>query len=135
MFRAQSLARAAGTSVLLLAGGAGSALAQQAAAEGKRLSCTVASGREERCTSHMRYDGQRRVWPVSITVTVPPAKGKVSTRTVGETAKNGLQVQATEIDYRSNPGFVGQDSFTYQRRSDDPSDPLNGTYTMIVTVK
>jgi hypothetical protein len=68
-------------------------------------------------------------------VTVPPSNGEVSTRIVPETTKSGLQIHATEIDYRSNPGFVGQDSFTYRRHSDDPSDPFNGTVTMTVTVK
>jgi hypothetical protein len=105
------------------------------APQGRSLACTVASGREERCTGHARYDGQRREWPVAIDVTVPPSNGEVSTRIVPETTKSGLQIHATEIDYRSNPGFVGQDSFTYRRHSDDPSDPFNGTVTMTVTVK
>ena len=42
---------------------------------------------------------------------------------------------AAVIFYRSKPSFIGQDSFTYRRVSDDPADPNNGAYTMRVTVK
>jgi hypothetical protein len=111
-----------------------SAGAVAAAPEGRHLSCTVPSGREAKCTSHVGY-GHGREWPVSITVTVPPANGKVTTRTVEEAAKNGSRVHATAIYYQSSPGFVGQDSFSYERHTDDPTDPLNVPHVMTVTVK
>jgi hypothetical protein len=110
------------------------ASAVAAAPEDRQLSCTVASGREAKCTSHAGY-GQGREWPVSVTVTVPPANGKVTIRTVEETSKNGSRVHATAIFYQSKPGFVGQDSFSYQRHSDDPTDRFNGPHVMTVTVK
>jgi hypothetical protein len=110
------------------------ASAVAAAPEGRQLSCTVPSGREAKCTSHVGY-GQGREWPVSITVTVPPANGTVTTRTVEETAKNGKRAHATAIFYQSKPGFVGQDSFSYQRRTDDSTDRFNVLHVMTVTVK
>ena len=110
-----------------------------AAPQGKVISCTVASGPEQRCTSHMRIDGQRRDHPVTINLTVPPANGKVVTRVAEEDAKlndgTTARARATVIFYQSNAGFVGQDSFTYTRTTDDPRDSSNGTYTMSVTVK
>jgi hypothetical protein len=110
-------------------------VAAAAAAQARKLSCTVASGREDKCTSHVRFDGEGRQWPISITVLTPPASGKITTRIIEEATKNGQQVRAIAIFYQSKPGFVGQDSFTYQRRSDDASDPLNVTHAMSVTVK
>jgi hypothetical protein len=42
----------------------------------------------------------------------------------------------TRVYYQSESGFVGKDSFTYERTSEDPTDPLNGhTYTVDVQVK
>jgi hypothetical protein len=111
----------------------------QGTPQGKMLSCTVPSGQEARCTSHARIDGQHHEWAVLVDVTTQPAHGKVITRIAEEPLKfrdgHSETAHATVIFYQSNPGYTGQDSFTYQRHTDDASDTSNGTYTMNVTVK
>jgi PAN domain len=107
--------------------------------EGKVLNCTAQTGMETRCTSHLRIDGEQRERAISIAVTTPPANGEVITKVIEEAAKMNdgrtFNGHAAVIFYRSKPSFIGQDSFTYRRVSDDPADPNNGAYTMRVTVK
>jgi hypothetical protein len=45
-------------------------------------------------------------------------------------------VHAVRVFYKSKPGFVGQDSFTYRRITADPTDTDSGKeYTVAVTVR
>jgi hypothetical protein len=99
----------------------------------------LAAGQLSEVNSHSRW-GDGRDWPIAIKVTTPPAHGKVtveSAQGLVRTANGAPQSHAlTRVLYQSEPGFAGRDSFTYQRTSEDPSDPLNGhSVTIDVDVK
>jgi hypothetical protein len=90
-------------------------------------------------SNHTRRS-QDRDWPISIKVTSAPAHGKVTVQTAqGLIRSVGGQLEShsvTRVYYQSEPGYAGKDSFTYERTSEDPSDPLNGrSYTIDVEVK
>jgi hypothetical protein len=100
---------------------------------------SLAAGQLSEVNSHSRW-GQGREWPISIKVTTSPAHGRVTVESAQgliRTAGGAPQSHAlTRVLYQSEPGFSGKDSFTYQRTSEDPSDPLNGhSVTIDVDVK
>jgi hypothetical protein len=100
---------------------------------------SLAAGQLSEVNNHSRW-GQGREWPISIKVTIPPAHGKVtveSSQGLIRIAGGAPQSHAlTRVLYQSEPGFAGKDSFTYERTSEDPSDPLNGhSVTIDVDVK
>jgi hypothetical protein len=97
------------------------------------------SGQLSEVNDHTRRS-QDRDWPISIKVTSPPAHGKVTVETAQGLVRSVVgqpESQAvTRIYYQSEPGYVGKDSFTYERTSEDPSDPINGrSFTINVEVK
>jgi hypothetical protein len=95
-----------------------------------------------------RYDTQCRSNPVSIKVRQAPANGTVTAEPKSFAVRAepergipqqghcvGKTVEGVAIYYESKPGFVGQDSFRYQRLNPrDPGDRFNAeiTYTIIV---
>lgn len=100
---------------------------------------SLQAGQLSEVNSHSRW-GQGREWPITIKVTNPPAHGKVTVETAqGLVRTAGGQPQShalTRVLYQSETGFAGKDSFTYERSSQDPSDPLNGhSVTIDVDVK
>ena len=99
---------------------------------------TIPSGVMARVDTRARRS-QGRDWPVTIKMVSAPAHGKVTTKfgmgsiRMSDGPQFGPQ---TQIFYQSDPGFTGSDSFTYQRNSDDPTDPLSGNvYTVNVDVR
>jgi hypothetical protein len=100
---------------------------------------SLMSGQLSEVRNHNRFS-QGRDWSVSIKVTSAPAHGKVTTQTAqGLIRSVGGQLEShsvTRVYYQSEPGYAGKDSFTYERTSEDPSDPLNGrSNTIDVEVK
>jgi hypothetical protein len=112
-------------------------------------SATVASGVKSEITTHMRYDTRCQPTRVSIKVTAAPANGTVTaepkTIIVPAEADRGFAQQApcvgktmegVAVFYQSNPGFVGQDSFRYQRLNPrDAGDRFNTEISYTITVK
>ncbi|MFL6947241.1 MAG: hypothetical protein ACJ8FU_03485 [Xanthobacteraceae bacterium] len=109
---------------------------------------TVESGVKSEITSHTRYDSRCQPSPVTIKITAAPANGTVTTETKGivvpAQSDRGIPQQApcvgkrldgVVIYYQSNPRFVGQDSFRYQRLNPrDAGDPFNVEISYTVTV-
>ncbi len=100
---------------------------------------SLLSGQLSEVNNHSRR-GQDRDWAISIKVTSPPAHGKVTVETtqglIRTSAGQPESRALTRVFYQSEPGFVGKDSFTYERTSEDSTDPLNGrSYTIDVEVK
>jgi hypothetical protein len=100
---------------------------------------SLSSGQLSEVNNHTRW-GAGRDFPITIKVTASPAHGKVTVQTAqGLTRSGDGQPQShalTRVLYQSEPGYVGKDSFTYERTSEDPSDPLNGrSVTIDVDVK
>ena len=99
----------------------------------------LTAGQLSEVNTHTRW-GQGKDWPIAIKVTTPPAHGKVTVENAQgliRTASGAPQSHAlTRVYYQSEPGYAGKDSFTYQRTSEDPSDPMNGrSVTIDVDVK
>ena len=102
-------------------------------------SATVPSGVRFEITTHARYDTKCQSNRVSIKILEGPAKGKltVESKTMevrGEPERDipqqahcaGKTVEGVAIYYQSNPGFVGQDGFSYRRLNPrDPGDRFN----------
>ena len=110
-------------------------------------SATVESGVRTEITTHMRYDSRCQPSTVSIKILEAPAYGTVTSEpksiVVPQSERNmpqqsqciGKTVNGVAIYYRSEPGFIGQDRFRYQRLNPkDPGDKFNTevTYTIIV---
>lgn len=99
---------------------------------------SVGSGERTKVDVRARRS-QGRDWPVTIKMISPPAHGQVTTQfaTGKISGSGGSQVgSTTQIYYQSDPGYVGSDSFTYQRNSEDATDPLSGSIrTINVDVK
>ena len=97
----------------------------------------VPSGVLTKVNRHARGSAGRE-WPVTITVIAPPAHGKVTTQfAIGPNrTSNGTRIgNGTVVYYQSAPGYIGMDTFTYKRTSEDETDPLNAnTYTMTIDV-
>jgi len=110
-------------------------------------SATVESGVKTEITTHMRYDSRCQPSTVSIKIIDAPTYGTVTSEpksiVVPQSERNmpqqsqciGKTVNGVAIYYRSEPGFIGQDRFRYQRLNPkDPGDKFNTevTYTIIV---
>jgi hypothetical protein len=97
----------------------------------------VPSGVLTKVNRHAR-GSQGHEWPVTITVISPPTRGKVTTQfAIGPNrTSNGTRIgNGTVVYYQSAPGYIGMDTFTYKRTSEDETDPLNAnTYTMTIDV-
>jgi hypothetical protein len=112
-------------------------------------SATVESGVKSEITSHTRYDSRCQPSPVNIRITAAPANGTVTTETKSivvpaqsdrgfaqQSPCVGKRVDGVVVYYQSNPGFVGQDSFRYQRLNPkDPGDRFNMEISYTITVK
>ena len=112
-------------------------------------SATVASGVKSEITTHARYDSQCRstrpiikilAAPVNGTVTVEPKDVVVSAESDQGLPQQpqciGKTIDGIAIYYESNPGFVGHDSFRYQRLNPrDAGDRFNTELTYTITVK
>lgn len=111
-------------------------------------SATVASGVKSEITTHVRYDSQCQPSRVAIRILVAPANGTVTVEpksiVVGAQSDRGIPqasqcigktVDGVAIYYESKPGFVGQDSFRYQRLNPrDAGDRFNVEISYTVTV-
>jgi hypothetical protein len=112
-------------------------------------SATVASGVKSAITTHTRYDSRCQSSPVTIKISAAPANGTVTAETksvvVPPESDRGIAQQSpcvgktidgVVVYYQSNPGFVGQDSFRYQRLNPkDAGDPFNMEISYAITVK
>ena len=109
---------------------------------------TVGSGVKSEITTHVRYDSQCRSSRVAIKILTAPANGTVTVEpkniAIGEQSEQGVPqssqcvgktVEGVAIYYQSQPGFVGQDGFRYQRiNPKDPGDRFNLEIRYMVTV-
>jgi hypothetical protein len=102
----------------------------------------ITSGELTRVDRHNRYNPSLGGdLPISITIISQPTHGTISTQegTAQLTFPNAgitRMSSVTNVFYQSNPGYAGQDSFTYKRTSSDPNDPKNSnTYTVSIYVK
>lgn len=116
---------------------------------GFAASRTVQSGALSRLATHMRYDAGCTAIRVVIKILTPPANGTLTTQPMDIIVpeKNGLgepqpaqcigkTVAGLAVFYQSNPGFHGQDSFTYRRYSPSlPNDRFNTDMSFTVTVQ
>jgi hypothetical protein len=112
-------------------------------------SATVESGVKSEITTHMRYNSRCQPTPVAIRITAAPANGTVTTETKSlvvpaqsdrgfaqQTPCIGKMVEGVVIYYESKPGFVGQDSFRYQRLNPkDGGDRFNMEISYTISVK
>jgi hypothetical protein len=112
-------------------------------------SANVASGVKSEITTHVRYDSQCQPTRVAIKILAAPAHGTVTTEpksiVVPAESDRGLAQQShcigktldgVAVYYQSNPGFVGQDSFRYQRLNPkDAGDRFNVEINYMITVK
>lgn len=110
---------------------------------------TVTSGVKSQIATHMRYDSRCQPRPVRIRITAAPENGTVTSETkimtVPEKSERGVPQQSpcvgrtmdgVVVYYQSKPGFVGQDSFRYQRLNPrDAGDPFNMEISYTVTVQ
>jgi hypothetical protein len=109
---------------------------------------TVESGVKTEVATHMRYDSRCQPNTVSIKILEPPAYGTVtsepksmvvpqSERNMPQQAKCvGKTIDGVAIYYKSEPGFIGQDRFRYQRLNPkDPGDKFNTEIRYTITVK
>jgi hypothetical protein len=110
---------------------------------------TVTSGVKTEITTHMRYDSHCQANNVAIKIVAAPANGTVTTETkpivVPPQSDRGMPQQApcvgktmegVAVYYQSKPGFVGQDSFRYQRLNPrDAGDKFNKEVSYTITVK
>jgi hypothetical protein len=109
---------------------------------------TVESGVKAEITTHMRYDSRCQSTRVTIRIVAAPANGTVTSEPktiVVPASDRGMQQQSpcvgktmegVAVYYQSKPGFVGQDSFRYQRLNPrDPGDLFNKEISYTITVK
>jgi hypothetical protein len=110
---------------------------------------TVKSGEKSEITTHMKYDTKCQATRVNIRVTQAPANGTLTsepkTLVVPPGTERGMPQQSpcvgktmegVAIFYQSNPGFVGDDRFRYQRLNPrDPGDPFNKEIEYLVKVE
>ena len=112
-------------------------------------SVTVPSGVKSEVTTHARYDSECQstrpviklvAAPKNGTVTVEPKNVVISVEPERGVAQQsycmGKTVDGVAIYYQSKPGFVGQDSFRYQRLNPrDPGDRFNQEISYTITVR
>jgi hypothetical protein len=111
--------------LLLVACAIGTAALAQSAATKPGFHVTAKSGQEVQVTVHSSWTGTcQQKSPVAVTITKPPSNGVASTRTIEEPKPAGCawSVPGTGVFYKSNPGFVGTDEFTYERGADAGGD-------------
>ena len=105
----------------------------------EQISVTARSGEQLPCHSYYRVDAKGKEWPVTIQFTARPKNGTAATQSFSRPVSvNGQvkNVRAVKVFYKSKPGFIGQDSFTYRRTTADSTDPDNGKeFTVAVTVR
>ena len=120
-----------------------------AAAPAAADTATVKSGEKTEITTHMKYDSRCQASRVNIRITQPPQNGTLTTDPkpiiVPAGMERGMKQQSPcvgkEMDgiaiyYQSNPGFVGEDRFRYQRLNPrDPGDPFNKEIEYLITVE
>ena len=120
-------------------------LAAPAAAE----TATVKSGERVEITTHMKYDTRCQANRVAIRITQPPQNGTVTSElkaiVVPPESDRGMpqqspcvgkELEGVAVYYQSNPGFVGQDRFRYQRLNPrDPGDKFNQEIHYLITVE
>jgi uncharacterized protein (TIGR02246 family) len=103
-------------------------------------SATVASGVKSEITTHMRHDSQCRPSLVAIKILAAPANGTVTTepKSIVVPAPShcvGKTIDGVAIYFQSKPGFVGQDSFRYQRLNPkDAGDRFNVEISYTISV-
>jgi uncharacterized protein (TIGR02246 family) len=111
-------------------------------------SATVGSGVKSEITTHVRYDTMCQPNRVAIRILDAPANGTLAVEpkniTIGAQSERGVpqpsqcvgkSVEGVAIFYQSNPGFVGQDEFRYQRLNPrDAGDRFNLEIRYTVTV-
>jgi hypothetical protein len=111
-------------------------------------SATVESGVKTEITTHMRYDSRCRPDAVSIKILEAPVYGTVTSEpksiVVPQSERNmpqqancvGKTIDGVAIYYKSEPGYIGQDRFRYQRLNPkDPGDKFNTAVSYTITVK
>jgi len=112
-------------------------------------SATVESGVKSQIASHVRYNSRCQSSPVRIRITAEPENGTVTSETESivvpaqsdrgipqQTPCVGKTVDGVVVYYQSKPGFVGEDSFRYQRLNPrDAGDPFNTEIRYTITVK
>ena len=111
-------------------------------------SATVASGVKTEITTHARYDSQCQPSRVAVKIIAAPANGTVTAEPksilVAPQSERGVPQQSpcigktvdgVAIYYQSKPGFVGQDSFRYQRLNPkDAGDRFNVAMSYTIEV-
>lgn len=111
-------------------------------------SATVEAGVKTEIATHMRYDSRCNPTAVSIKILDAPAYGTVTSEpksiVVPKSERNmpqqanciGKTISGVAIYYKSEPGFIGQDHFRYQRLNPkDPGDKFNTEIRYTITVK
>ena len=107
---------------------------------------TVKSGEKTEITTHMKYDTRCQASRVNIRITQAPTNGTLTsepkTIVVPAGTERGMPQQSPCVGKTmdgvaiSNPGFVGEDRFRYQRLNPrDPGDPFNKEIEYRVTVE
>jgi hypothetical protein len=89
------------------------------------LNVNAKSGVEAWVTVHSNWNGRcQQRSPVAVTITKLPRNGEVSVRVTEEPKPPGCasNVLGTGIYYKSKPGFVGTDEFSYERGADAGGD-------------
>ena len=106
--------------------GAAISLSAFAQANPGPVKASAKSGAEVQIAVHSSCTAscQKRA-PVVVVVTNPPKSGEVSVRPVEEAKLPGCawSVAGTGVFYKSKPGFVGADQFSYDRKADDGGNP------------
>jgi hypothetical protein len=112
-------------------------------------SASVASGVKSRVTRHWSYDARCQAAKLAVRLTTQPAHGRVSIQSErisvpanasrgGDQNTNcvGRSLLGVGVYYKSSPGYVGQDSFSYARMNpSNAQDRSNGEITYSVTVR
>jgi hypothetical protein len=97
---------------------------------------TAASGIKTLVAHHERHDAQCHFFTVTIRVTSPPAHGKLAVQCEQVPVDGQCRAGAgVRIYYQSTRGFVGEDSFSYLRISNDGSDRFNGEVSRTISVR
>ena len=110
---------------------------------------TAKSGEKTEITTHMKYDTRCQANRVTIRITQAPQNGTLTSEpkilVVPAGMERGMPQQSPcvgktmdgiAVYYQSNPGFVGEDRFRYQRLNPrDPGDPFNKEISYMVKVE
>jgi hypothetical protein len=97
---------------------------------------TAASGIKTLVAQHQRHDAQCHFFTITIRVASPPAHGKLAVQRERVAVEGQCGAGAgVKVYYQSTRGFVGEDSFSYLRTSNDGSDRLNGEVSKTISVR